>query len=91
MTSEFESKGIKIYKDFLVAQWNDGTDCTEIKWVTFTSNDHPLRLECCVSTHDQMIVANPTISSLGFHYENFPMQYTEVFHSEKLKISLEKF
>ena len=49
MTSEFESKGIKIYKDFLVAQWNDGTDCTEIKCVTFTSNDNPLRIECSVS------------------------------------------
>ena len=49
MTSEFESKGIKICKDFLVAQWNDGTDCTEIKCVTFTSNDNPLRIECSVS------------------------------------------
>ena len=50
MTTEFENKGIRIYKDMLVAQWNDGTDCTEIKWVTFTSNDQPLRLECSVST-----------------------------------------
>ena len=49
MTTEFENKGIRIYKDMLVAQWNDGTDCTEIKWVTFTSNDQPLRLECSVS------------------------------------------
>ena len=49
MTTEFESKGIKIYKDCLVAQWNDGIDCTEIKWVTFTSNDQPLKLECSVS------------------------------------------
>ena len=49
MTTELESKGIRIYKDFLVAQWNDGNECTEIKWVHFTSNDQPLKVECSVS------------------------------------------
>lgn len=41
--------GVQMYTGFLLAQWNDGRDSTEISSACFTSADEPLKLDCSVS------------------------------------------
>lgn len=49
---ELSGLGVKVHSGYLLAQWNDGKDGTNIGEITsasFTSSGDPLRLECCVS------------------------------------------
>ncbi|CAO2578501.1 Cilia- and flagella-associated protein 61 [Lemmus lemmus] len=41
--------GVTVYKDSLLAQWNDGQDPDPIHSASFTTSTKPFRLECSVS------------------------------------------
>ncbi|KAK3093002.1 hypothetical protein FSP39_009876 [Pinctada imbricata] len=43
-----QEAGVVVYSGYLLAQWNDGNDPTEITSCSFTSTKDPLRLECGV-------------------------------------------
>lgn len=49
MLKAMQEYGVHLHVGYVLAQWNDGEDWTEIKTASFTSNDEPLTLECGVS------------------------------------------
>lgn len=49
MLKAMQECGVLLYTGYLLAQWNDGGDSTEVMTASFTSSDEPLRLDCNVS------------------------------------------
>jgi hypothetical protein len=48
MLKAMQESGVQLYLGYVLAQWNNGEDCAEIKSASFTSNDEPLTLDCGV-------------------------------------------
>ncbi|XP_053397247.1 cilia- and flagella-associated protein 61-like [Mercenaria mercenaria] len=46
MLKAMQECGVHLHVGYILAQWNDGEDCSEIKSASFTSNDEPLTLDC---------------------------------------------
>ena len=55
MLKAMQECGVQLHVGYILAQWNNGEDCTEIKSASFTSSDEPLTLDCGVSTYFYLI------------------------------------
>ena len=40
--------GVQVHSGYILAQWNEGNDATEISSASFTSSKAPLTLDCGV-------------------------------------------
>lgn len=57
--------GVTVYKDSLLAQWNDGQDPDPIHSASFTTSTKPFRLECSVSPSLWTICLGRVLTSQG--------------------------
>lgn len=76
------SSGVQVHSGYILAQWNDGNDISEITSASFTSSKTPLTLECGVR-----VSVLPKISDLFLRnclcwdlYKMKPYHKNEVFN-----------